>query len=63
MIRKQLQNLRKLSGERYTIQQDGVRSHTAKSILLFLDKSVPDFNSKYDWPTNILDHSPFGYLI
>lgn len=56
--------IRRLSGLRqYTLQQDGARSHTAKSTIGFLERSVPDYIEKNNWPANSCDLNPLDYGI
>ena len=63
ILRKQLCSIRKMSGRKFTIQQDGARSHTAKSTFCYLDKNVPDYISKDDWLANSPDLNPLDYSI
>ena len=50
-----------MSGRKYTLQQDGERSHTAKST--FLDQNIPDYISKDHWPAKSPDLNPLDYSI
>jgi len=58
-----LPDIRRLSGNNFTFQQDGEPSHTSKHTVAFLQKSVPDFIEPSNWPPNSPDMNPVDYSI
>ena len=47
----------------FVFQQDGASSHTSKSTQDYLEKSVPDFIKKDQWPPMSPDLNPMDYSI
>ena len=58
-----LPDIRRLSRNNFTFQQDGEPSHTSKHTVAFLQKSVPDFIEPSNWPPNSPDMNPVDYSI
>jgi len=58
-----LPDIRRLSGNNFTFQQDGAPSHISKHTVAFLQKSVPDFIEPSNWPPNSPDLNPADYSI
>jgi len=54
-----LPDIRRLSGNDFTFQQDGAPSHRSKHTVAFLQTNVPAFN----WPPNSPDLNPVDYSI
>ena len=58
-----LPDMRRISGDRFVMQQDGARSHTARHTIQFLDQHVPEYIEPQFWPANSPDLNPVDYRI
>lgn len=58
-----LPDIRRISGDRFVLQQDGARSHTARHTIQFLDQHVPAYIEPEHWPANSPDLNPVDYRI
>ena len=64
ILRQHFPAIRRLSGQRqFTLQQDGARSHTTHSTIDFIERSVPDYIEKENWPANSCDLNPLDYAL
>lgn len=52
-----------LHGRKWTLQQDGVTFHTAKSTINFIEDHIPSFIRPGHWPANSPDLNPLDYSI
>ena len=56
--------MKKMSGRKgYIFQQDGATSHTAKSVIDYLEKAVPELLPPDYWPPSSPDLNPLDYGI
>jgi hypothetical protein len=58
-----LPEIRKLSGEDFTFQQDGAPAHRSRQTIAFLGQNVPAFIEPENWPPNSPDLNPVDYSI
>ena len=57
-------DMKKLAGrKKYVFQQDGATSHTAASVIEFLETAVPEFLPPDFWPPSSPDLNPLDYGI
>lgn len=58
-----LPDIRRLSGNEFTFQQDGAPCHRSKHTVTYLKANVPDFIQPNNWPPNSPDLNPVDYSI
>ena len=58
-----LPQIREISGEFFTFQQDSAPAHRARKTVVLLQRSTPDFISPLLWPPNSPDLNPVDYKI
>lgn len=58
-----LPQIREISGEFFTFQQDSAPAHRARETVELLQRSTPDFISPLLWPPNSPDLNPVDYKI
>ena len=63
-LKKHLYVKRRLpGGQKFIIQQEATRCHTANSVARYLNEYVTDYMRKENWPPNSCDFNPIDYTI
>ena len=58
-----LPDIKNLSGDNFTFQQDGAPAHRSRKTVAYLRGHVPDFIEPENWPPNSPDLNPVDYSI